>query len=74
MFDFAFILTMLFVSRLSNVTCIMPRFTRLVTEMDGDGMANMKWNQTWRAKMKTTPNLKFTLVKSMNVGPLNDAM
>ena len=52
----------------------MPRFTRLVTEMDGDGMANMKWNQTWRARMKTTPNLKFTLVKSMNVGPLNDAM
>lgn len=52
----------------------MPRFTRLVTEMDGDGMANMKWNQTWRARMKTTPNLKFTLVKSINVGPLNDAM
>ena len=52
----------------------MPRFTRLVTEMDGDGMANMKWNQTWRARMKTTPNLKFTLVKLINVGPLNDAM
>ena len=42
--------------------------------MDGDGMANMKWNQTRRAKMKTTPNLKFALVKSINVGPLNDAM
>lgn len=52
----------------------MSLFTRLVTEMDADGMANLKWNQTWSAKMKTAPNLKFTLVKSINVGPLNDAM
>lgn len=52
----------------------MSLFTRLVTEMDGDGMANLKWNQTWSAKMQTAPNLKFTLVKSINVGPLNDGM